>query len=105
MDTATLRSTDLKFEEVLRLARDPQTSLLTIRYIALMIHIGQTVEDDRRTVKALARDLDLPKPSVSRGLDALEARGWITRIEHPADKRMIFARITNAGRACAIFAD
>ena len=104
MDTETMP--DLNFGglgKILRLGTHPETSTLSARYIALMIRLAQVLKDEERTVKALARDLNLGKPAVSRGLDALEAKGWVKRVDNPDDKRTIFARVTAAGRACPIF--
>jgi DNA-binding MarR family transcriptional regulator len=36
-------------------------------------------------------------PDITRLLDRLEARGWVTRTREPGDRRVITARITRAG--------
>ena len=48
---------------------------------------------------AVAERLVRPDPDVTRLLDRLEARGYVTRARDTADRRVVLARITDAGRA------
>jgi DNA-binding MarR family transcriptional regulator len=41
------------------------------------------------TVGAVARVLDIPKPSVTRAADKLEMWGQLIRSRHPMDKRLV----------------
>lgn len=50
------------------------------------------------SVKDLAQRLDLSKPAISRGLDALEQCDFARRQEAAKDKRLVDVRITRSGR-------
>ena len=49
------------------------------------------------TVRALARDLNVPKPAISRALDALSILGFIKRVRDPNDKRIVLVQKTTDG--------
>lgn len=54
------------------------------------------------TVRALARDLNVPKPAISRALDALSILGFVRRVRDPNDKRIVLVQKTAEG---AIYLD
>lgn len=54
------------------------------------------------TVRALARDLNVPKPAISRALDALSILAFVKRVRDPNDKRIVLVQKTADG---AIFLD
>ena len=54
------------------------------------------------TVRALARDLNVPKPAISRALDALSILGFVKRVRDPNDKRIVLVQKTAEG---AIYLD
>ncbi|GJL95541.1 MAG: MarR family transcriptional regulator [Hyphococcus sp.] len=54
------------------------------------------------TVRALARDLNVPKPAISRALDALSILGFIKRVRDPNDRRIVLVQKTTDG---AIYMD
>ena len=54
------------------------------------------------TVRALARDLNVPKPAISRALDALSILGFIKRVRDANDKRIVIVQKTAEG---AIYLD
>lgn len=54
------------------------------------------------TVRALARDLNVPKPAISRALDALSILGFVKRVRDTQDKRIVLVQKTPAG---AIYLD
>lgn len=54
------------------------------------------------TVRALARDLNVPKPAISRALDALSILGFVKRVRDDNDKRIVIVRKTTEG---AIYLD
>ena len=54
------------------------------------------------TVRALARDLNVPKPAISRGLDALSILGFVRRVRDARDKRIVLVQKTPEG---AIYLD
>ena len=49
------------------------------------------------TVRALARDLNVPKPAISRALDALSILGFIRRVRDMKDKRIVLVQKTPEG--------
>ena len=46
----------------------------------------------------LAEQLDISKPAVSRALDSLEAKGFVTRQPDPEDRRVHRVRLTGQAR-------
>ncbi|NOX94474.1 MAG: MarR family transcriptional regulator [Alphaproteobacteria bacterium] len=54
------------------------------------------------TVRAMARDLNVPKPAISRALDALSILGFVKRVRDPNDKRIVLIQKTADG---AIYLD
>ncbi|MEQ8178454.1 MAG: MarR family transcriptional regulator [Amphiplicatus sp.] len=49
------------------------------------------------TVRGLARDLNVPKPAISRALDALSILGLVRRIRDSKDKRIVLVQKTPDG--------
>lgn len=47
----------------------------------------------------LAGELDISKPAVSRALDSLETKGFVTRQQDPVDHRVRRVRLTDTARA------
>ena len=54
------------------------------------------------TVRALARELNVPKPAISRALDALSILGFVRRSRDAEDRRIVNVQKTPEG---AIFVD
>ncbi|NWG72649.1 MAG: MarR family transcriptional regulator [Parvularculaceae bacterium] len=54
------------------------------------------------TVRALARDLQIPKPAISRALDALSILKYVRRVRDEGDKRIVHVQKTSEG---AIYLD
>lgn len=54
------------------------------------------------TVRGLARDLQVPKPAISRALDALSILKFVRRVRDQADKRIVLVQKTAEG---AIYLD
>jgi len=54
------------------------------------------------TAAELARDLGHDKGAMTRLVDTLEERGWITRERIPGDRRCINLALTEAGAAVAL---
>jgi MarR family transcriptional regulator, transcriptional regulator for hemolysin len=46
----------------------------------------------------LAEELDISKPAVSRALDSLEIKGFVTRQQDPNDRRVHRVRLTDQAR-------
>ena len=68
---------------------------LTARQLAILLCIYMT--DPPHTVRALARDLKLKKPAVTRALDKLEELGLARRKDDPDDARSILVQRTVRG--------
>lgn len=49
------------------------------------------------TVRALARELNVPKPAISRALDALSILGLIRRVRNDQDRRIVNVQRTPEG--------
>lgn len=56
---------------------------------------------DALTPSEIADRLLVPGASMTSILDALEARGWVSRMPNPADRRSVLVEITDDGRAAA----
>jgi len=54
------------------------------------------------TVRGLARELNVPKPAISRALDALSILGFIRRVRDEDDRRIVNVQKTPEG---ALFVD
>jgi DNA-binding MarR family transcriptional regulator len=54
------------------------------------------------TVRGLSRDLNVPKPAISRALDALSILGYVRRVRDEADRRIVLVQKTSEG---AIYVD
>ncbi|MEM9014550.1 MAG: MarR family transcriptional regulator [Pseudomonadota bacterium] len=54
------------------------------------------------TVRGLARELNVPKPAISRALDALSILGFVRRVRDEDDKRIVLVQKTAEG---AIYLD
>lgn len=66
--------------------------------ILLMIYLNP----GPHTVRSIARDLRIPKPAVSRALDALSILGFLRRARDEQDRRIVIAQRTPEG---AIYLD
>ena len=62
----------------------------------ILLHLLTQGEDLGQ--EQLAGQLDISKPAVSRTLDSLEAKGYITRQADPEDKRAHRVRLTGRAR-------
>lgn len=49
------------------------------------------------TVRGLSRDLKVPKPAISRALDALSILGFIRRVRDEGDRRIVLVQKTSDG--------
>ncbi len=54
------------------------------------------------TVRGLSRDLNVPKPAISRALDALSILGFVRRVRDETDRRIVLVQKTSDG---AIYVD
>ena len=49
------------------------------------------------TVRRLSEDLEVPKPAISRALDALSIHGYVRRARDPNDRRIVLVQKTPEG--------
>ena len=68
---------------------------LTARQTALLLTIH--LDEDKHTVRGLAKQLGLQKPAIVRALDALQSMDLIKRVRDPNDGRNIFIEPTVKG--------
>jgi DNA-binding MarR family transcriptional regulator len=61
--------------------------------ILLTVYLNQ----GPHTVRALARDLGVPKPAISRALDALSILGFVRRVRDETDRRIVLVQKTPEG--------
>ncbi len=61
--------------------------------ILLTVYLNQ----GPHTVRALARDLSVPKPAISRALDALSILGFVRRVRDETDRRIVLVQKTPEG--------
>lgn len=73
---------------------------LSMRQWSIMLTVY--MKPGPHTVRALSKNLNVPKPAISRALDALSILGFIKRIRDPNDKRIVIVQKTSDG---AIFLD
>lgn len=73
---------------------------LSLRQWALLLTVYLT--PGPHTVRSLSAELNVPKPAISRALDALSIHGFIKRARDPEDKRIVIVQKTEEG---ALFVD
>ncbi|MEM1192217.1 MAG: MarR family transcriptional regulator [Pseudomonadota bacterium] len=73
---------------------------LSMRQWAIMLTVY--MKPGPHTVRALSQSLNIPKPAISRALDALSILGFIKRVRDPNDRRIVIIQKTADG---AIFLD
>lgn len=54
-------------------------------------------KDDKMTVSQIAEKLNVPIPSISRSIKAMEEKAWIKRYSNPEDRRTTYVEITSQG--------
>lgn len=77
--------------EVLAAVEELGISLTQMKALGVLDTKGES------SLKALGEALGLSLPAMSRSVDGLVKRGWVTREEHPDDRRSKIVRITPAG--------
>ena len=84
---------------VMKMVKDRET--MTMREAAVMMAVREAPAESPATVRGLAAALNIPKPSVTRALDALVGYSWVQRKDDPKDKRSVLAIPTSGGRKVA----
>jgi MarR family transcriptional regulator, transcriptional regulator for hemolysin len=77
--------------------RDLRSLNLTGAEGNILLHLFTQGEDMRQ--EQLVEELEISKPAVSRGLDSLAAKGFITRQTDPDDRRAHRVLLTDTARA------
>jgi DNA-binding MarR family transcriptional regulator len=72
---------------------------LDLSFTQLKALCAMDVDDEDRSVKALAESMGVSLPTMSRAVDGLYERGFVDRREDPVDRRMKRVRLTGPGRA------
>lgn len=62
----------------------------------ILLHL--LMQDEELGQEQLAGQLDISKPAVSRALDSLEAKGFVTRQPDPNDRRVRRLHLTDTAR-------
>ncbi len=73
---------------------------LSMRQWALLLTVYLT--PGPHTVRGLSEELEIPKPAISRALDALSIHRFVKRARDPSDKRIVIVQKTSEG---ALFVD
>jgi DNA-binding MarR family transcriptional regulator len=77
-----------------RAARRPSPSGLSMA----QYHLLEPLADAPSTNRDLAASADVSSPTATRMIDVLIARGVVTRVEDPTDRRAVLISLTPAGR-------
>jgi DNA-binding MarR family transcriptional regulator len=72
---------------------------LELSFTQIKALCAMDVDDEDRSVKALADSMQVSLPAMSRAIDGLYERGLVDRQEDPVDRRMKRLRLTESGRA------
>jgi DNA-binding MarR family transcriptional regulator len=68
---------------------------LSMRQWAILLTVY--LNSGPHTVRGLSRDLNVPKPAISRALDALSILGLVRRVRDEADRRIVLVQKTPEG--------
>ncbi len=83
------------WREVLADAVRSDSPDLSLRQWAILLTVY--LNPGPHTVRGLSRDLKVPKPAISRALDALSILGFIRRVRDEADRRIVLVQKTTDG--------
>jgi DNA-binding MarR family transcriptional regulator len=72
---------------------------LELSFTQIKALCAMDLDNEDRSVKALADSMKVSLPAMSRAIDGLYARGFVDREEDPVDRRMKRVRLTESGRA------
>ncbi|WP_417218715.1 MarR family winged helix-turn-helix transcriptional regulator [Arthrobacter sp.] len=81
-----------------RLQRHPAFKKLTMREYDVLVTLGKCPIGGIR-LGALNENVLLSQPSLSRMVDRLEAKGFVSRCGDPADQRAVLLTLTDEGRS------
>jgi long-chain acyl-CoA synthetase len=83
---------------IARLARQLELALAVVDLSLPQYRILTFLADGNEAASALAEKLAVSRPSVTGVVDGLVARGLVTRVDDPADRRRVGHDLTEAGR-------
>jgi long-chain acyl-CoA synthetase len=83
---------------VARLARQLELALAVVDLSLPQYRILTFLDAGNEAASALAEKLAVSRPSVTGVVDGLVARGMVTRVDDPADRRRVGHDLTEAGR-------
>jgi DNA-binding MarR family transcriptional regulator len=63
----------------------------------MSVFLAVYLDEDAKTVRGLAAELNVSKPAITRALDRLTDLGFVARKTDPADRRSILVEGTDAG--------
>ncbi len=69
---------------------------LSVAEWRVLAHLSQ---QEAVSVREICRRVHMDKPKVSRAASRLEARGAVTKVENPNDRRLVELSLTDQGRA------
>jgi len=70
---------------------------LTISELHLMEQIG-TDNEEGRSISDIAAALNYTMPSITVAVNKLEAKGYVVKTKVPGDKRVVFVKLSEAGK-------
>lgn len=68
---------------------------LTARQLCILLECYDS--EEAQTVRGLSARFGVPKPSITRALDKLEALNFALRVSDPRDKRSVLVKRTSTG--------
>ena len=80
---------------VRQIVSEEQAPDLSLRQMGILLLTA--TEAGTATVKSLSNDLNISRPAVSRALDRLEAEGFVRRMPHLTDRRMVVLEVVPSG--------
>jgi DNA-binding MarR family transcriptional regulator len=72
-------------------------SVMSARQLAVLIIVAEEARPGGQTVRAMAEELRVAKPSITRAVDMLEVLDLVKRKDDPADRRSILVVPTRRG--------
>jgi DNA-binding MarR family transcriptional regulator len=101
-DTATQALSDAlaDFFQATRRARGREASRSAEEGISLaQFHVLEPLAGGPRTNRQLSAAAGVSSPTTTRMIDVLSARGLVSRVEDPTDRRAVLISLTASGRA------
>jgi DNA-binding MarR family transcriptional regulator len=98
--TETLSDALADFFQATRRARGREASRSAAEGISLaQFHVLEPLAAGPRTNRQLSAAAGVSSPTTTRMIDVLSARGLVSRVEDPTDRRAVLISLTASGRA------